>query len=62
MRTQGNFTLELERVFVELRIAPAAGSISGRINLLADVELQGSKPIWAPRKTGHEAGKMGKAR
>jgi len=46
LRTQGNFTLELERVFVELRIAPAAGSISGRINLLADVELQGSKPIW----------------
>ena len=27
LRTQGNFTLELERVFVELRIAPAAGSI-----------------------------------
>lgn len=46
LRTQGNFTLELERVFVELRIAPAAGSISGRINLLADAELQGSKPIW----------------
>ncbi len=46
LRTQGNFTLELERVFVELRIAPAAGSISGRSNLLADTELQGSKPIW----------------
>ena len=46
LRTQGNFTLELERVFVELRIAPAAGSVPGRINLLADQELQGSKPIW----------------
>ncbi len=46
LRTQGSFKLELDRVFVELRIAPAAGSVSSHSNLLADVELQGSKPIW----------------
>ena len=46
LRTQGSFTLELDRVFVELRIAPTASSGPGRINLLTDEEFQGSKPIW----------------
>ncbi len=31
---------------MDLRIAPAAGSVSRGIHLLVDQELQDSKPIW----------------
>lgn len=46
LRTQGNFTLELDKVFVELRISPTINYQTGQLNLLGIKELEGSKPVW----------------
>jgi predicted NACHT family NTPase len=46
LRTQGNFTLELDKVFVELKISPTINYQQGRLNLLDIKELEGSRSIW----------------
>ncbi|HEC84868.1 MAG TPA: NACHT domain-containing protein, partial [Thioploca sp.] len=47
LRTMGTFTLELEQVFVELRIAPAANPNQLTNDLVSAKELAGNRPIWA---------------
>ncbi len=47
LRTVGAVTLELEKVFVELRIAPSHSPQQAPHDLLARQELQGHQPIWA---------------
>jgi energy-coupling factor transporter ATP-binding protein EcfA2 len=48
LRTMGTFTLELEHVFVELRIAKAANPLKPTNALVsAAKELAGNRPIWA---------------
>jgi len=46
LRTRGNFTLELDKVFVELKISPTINYQQGRLNLLDIKELEGSRSIW----------------
>ncbi|OUD12258.1 NACHT domain-containing protein [Thioflexithrix psekupsensis] len=46
LRTMGTFTLELEKVFVELRIAPSSNPQQINFNPLSNRELLGSRPIW----------------
>jgi len=46
LRTRGTYTIELEQVFVELRIAPSTAPNQSHRNLLTIKELQGNKPIW----------------
>ncbi|MCP4701908.1 MAG: NACHT domain-containing protein [Gammaproteobacteria bacterium] len=46
LRTTGTFTLELEQVFVELRIAPALNPNQVNANPLNNRELEGSRPLW----------------
>jgi len=46
LRTRGTYTIELEQVFVDLRIAPSTAPNQSQRDLLAVKELQGSQPIW----------------
>jgi energy-coupling factor transporter ATP-binding protein EcfA2 len=46
LRTHGTYTIELEQVFVELRIAPSTAPNQSHRDLLTIKELQGNKPIW----------------
>jgi energy-coupling factor transporter ATP-binding protein EcfA2 len=46
LRTRGTYTIELEQVFVELRIAPSTAPNQSHRDLLTIKELQGNKPIW----------------
>lgn len=46
LRTQGAFTLELQHVFVELRIAPNHNPNRPNTNLLTYQALAGNRPIW----------------
>jgi hypothetical protein len=44
--TKGNVRIDLESIFVDLRIAPSEKNSQNPINLLKNEDLQGSKPIW----------------
>ena len=55
LRTRGTYTLELEQVFVELRIAPSTAPNQPQRDLLTAKELQGSQPIWAFLRYGKTA-------
>jgi len=46
LRTQGTFTLKLEKVFVELRIAHSNPQ-QANVNPVLAKELAGNRPIWA---------------
>jgi energy-coupling factor transporter ATP-binding protein EcfA2 len=46
LRTRGTYTIELEQVFVELRIAPSTTPNQPHRDLLISKELQGNQPIW----------------
>lgn len=46
LRVRSNFTLELERVFVDLRIAPSTNNDPGLLSFLIDEDIRGSKPMW----------------
>jgi energy-coupling factor transporter ATP-binding protein EcfA2 len=46
LRTRGTYTIELEHVFVELRIAPAVNPNQPNSTLVGVKELQGNQPIW----------------
>ncbi len=46
LRTMGTFTLELETVFVELKIAPSSNPQQANFNPLSNRELAGNRPIW----------------
>ncbi len=55
LRTRGTYTIELEQVFVELRIAPSTTPNQPHRDLLTSKELQGSKPIWEFLRYGKTA-------
>lgn len=46
LRTMGTFTLELQQVFIELKIAPAANLQQTNYNPIANRELIGNRRIW----------------
>lgn len=46
LRTRGQYSVELEQVFVELRIAPSSNPNQPHRHLLTVEELQGNQPIW----------------
>jgi energy-coupling factor transporter ATP-binding protein EcfA2 len=46
LRTRGTYTIELEHVFVELRIAPTVNLNQPNSSLVGVKELQGNQPIW----------------
>lgn len=45
MRTQGAFSIRLENVFVELRLAPNNAQ-DANLDLLSGKDISGNKPIW----------------
>lgn len=46
LRTRGTFSLELEQVFVELRIAPSHNPQQVNSNLFSTKEMTGNRPLW----------------
>jgi hypothetical protein len=46
LRTRGTYNVELNKVFVELRIAPTTAPNQPHRDLLTAKELQGNQPIW----------------
>ncbi|EIJ43566.1 putative NTPase (NACHT family) [Beggiatoa alba B18LD] len=46
LRVMGTFTLELDKVFVELRIAPSSNPNQANVDPLSNKELAGNRPIW----------------
>lgn len=46
LRTMGTFTIELEQVFVELRIAPSTNIHQANFDPVSAKKLAGNRPIW----------------
>lgn len=46
LRTQGTFTLELDKVFVDLKITPATKNSPINFKLLEQRKLNNSRPVW----------------
>ncbi len=46
LRTRGTFTLEIEQVFVELRIAPSHNSEQINFDPISAKQVTGNRPIW----------------
>lgn len=55
LRTRGTYTIELDQVFVELRIAPSTTPNRSRRALLSIEELQGNQPIWEFLRYGRKS-------
>jgi energy-coupling factor transporter ATP-binding protein EcfA2 len=54
LRTRGEYSVELEHVFVELRIAPSTAPNQPHRDLLTAKELQGNQPIWEFLRFGNK--------
>jgi len=46
LRTRGTFTLELEQVFVDLRIAPTYSPQHANFDPISTREMAGNRPLW----------------
>jgi hypothetical protein len=54
LRTLGTYNVELEQIFVELRIAPSSQPNQTHRDLLTAKELQGNQPIWEFLRFGNK--------